>query len=456
MAAPTIKFKRGSQANLPALAAGEPAFVNDEYNLYLGLDGTSGNNKFLGSARYWVKETATTGHAVKLYSRTDGSGGGSVSIAAPDVTTNYTLTLPTSTGSANEFLKTDGSGNLSFAAIPSGSFTISDGTATDNFTTGEVLTFEGGEGIDTAVTNNKVTISGEDATDSNKGIASFDATDFTVTSGAVTLNAERVEDIAGAMVTGNTQTGITVAYDDATGKINFTVGLTLGTNTSGNYVEDVSAGEGLVKTSSASEGQTVDLALKNAANLTNATVLAWDDTNTQLTNAPITYSGSDVTLGGDLTVSGNDIKSSSATVFTLSGANVTAAGNVVVNGNLTVAGSTTTVSTTNVVVDDAVMEIGTVNGGAPASATTGDRGFRFHYHDGSAAKTSSAFWYGNTGFVFVADAAEASGPQLSGSLANVQVGGLWMGDFGTPTNQVLQNNSGTFELVNTLVDGGTF
>ena len=456
MAAPTIKFKRGSQANLPALAAGEPAFVNDEYNLYLGLDGTSGNNKFLGSARYWVKETATTGHAVKLYSRTDGSGGGSVSIAAPDVTTNYTLTLPTSTGSANEFLKTDGSGNLSFAAIPSGSFTISDGTATDNFTTGEVLTFEGGEGIDTAVTNNKVTISGEDATDSNKGIASFDATDFTVTSGAVTLNAERVEDIAGAMVTGNTQTGITVAYDDATGKINFTVGLTLGTNTSGNYVEDVSAGEGLVKTSSASEGQTVDLALKNAANLTNATVLAWDDTNTQLTNAPITYSGSDVTLGGDLTVSGNDIKSSSATVFTLSGANVTAAGNVVVNGNLTVAGSTTTVSTTNVVVDDAVMEIGTVNGGAPASATTGDRGFRFHYHDGSAAKTSSAFWDGNTGFVFVADAAEASGPQLSGSLANVQVGGLWMGDFGTPTNQVLQNNSGTFELVNTLVDGGTF
>ena len=35
MAAPQIKFKRGAQANLPALAAGEPAFVNDEYNLKL-------------------------------------------------------------------------------------------------------------------------------------------------------------------------------------------------------------------------------------------------------------------------------------------------------------------------------------------------------------------------------------------------------------------------------------
>ena len=76
MAAPTIKFKRGSQANLPALAAGEPAFVNDEFNLYLGLDGTTPNNKFLGSARYWVKETASVGQSVKLHAKTGAGGGG--------------------------------------------------------------------------------------------------------------------------------------------------------------------------------------------------------------------------------------------------------------------------------------------------------------------------------------------------------------------------------------------
>ena len=191
--------------------------------------------------------------------------------------------------------------------------------------------------------------------------------------------------------------------------------------------------------------------------------MAWDDSNGQLTNAPITYSGSDVTTGGsltttgDLTVGGQDIRSNGGTtVFSLSGANATAAGNFVINGDLTVSGSTTTVSTTNVVVDDAVLELGTVNGAAPASATTNDLGFRFHYHNGTAAKTSAAFWDGNTGFIFVSDASESTGPQLSGGLADVQVGGLWMGDFGTPTNQVLQNNSGTFELVNTLVDGGTF
>lgn len=511
MAAPQIKFKRGAQANLPALAAGEPAFVNDEYNLYLGLDGTSGNNKFLGSARYWVKETTTTGQAVKLYSRTDGSGGGSVSLAAPDVASDISFALPAADGGAGNVLVTDGSGNLSFSAPAASSFTIAaDSGTSDTFNTGETLTFTGGEGIDTSVSNNQITISAEDATDSNKGVASFDATNFTVTSGDVTINDEYVQDTVGAMISSNSEAGIGVTYDDVNGKLDFDVAdftitlggdltgnvtitdlanatltatiaadsVALGTDTTGNYVEDVTAGAGLTKTSSASEGQTVDLAvgagvgitvnaddieLKNSGALTDATVMAWNDSAGQLTDAPITYSGTTVTTGGDLvttgdvTVGGNDIKSNGGTtVFTLSGANATAAGNMVINGDLTVSGSTTTVSTTNVVVDDAVMELGTVSGAAPSSTTTNDLGFRFHYHNGTAAKTSAAFWDGNTGFIFVSDAAEASGPQLSGALADVQVGGLWMGDYGTPTNQVLNNNSGTFELINTLVDGGTF
>ncbi len=505
MAAPQIKFKRGAQANLPALAAGEPAFVNDEFNLYLGLDGTSGNNKFLGSARYWVKETTTTGHAVKLYSRTDGSGGGSVSLQAPDVASDIVFALPAADGSNGHILTTDGSGNLSFAAPASSSFTIAAESGTsDTFNTGETLTFAAGEGIDTTVSNNQILIAAELASETNAGVATFDGTDFTVSSGDVTINEERIQDIAGAMIAGNSEDGIAVTYDDTNGKLDFNVAdftitlggdlsgnvtitdlgnatltativansVALGTDTTGNYVEDVTAGAGLAKTSSAGEGQTVDLSigagtgitvnaddveLKNAGNLTDATLTAWDDSNGQLVDAPVTYSGNDITVAGDIVVGGNDIKSNGGTtVFTLSGANATAAGNIVINGDLTVSGSTTTVSTTNVVVDDAVMELGTVSGAAPSSATTNDLGFRFHYHNGTAAKTSSAFWDGNTGFVFVADATEASGPQLTGSLANVQVGGLWMGDYGTPANQVLNNNSGTFELINTLVDGGTF
>ena len=60
----------------------------------------------------------------------------------------------------------------------------------------------------------------------------FDGTDFTLTESPtddfdITINAERIQDIAGAMVTGNVETGIAVTYDDPNGKLDFVLDATL-------------------------------------------------------------------------------------------------------------------------------------------------------------------------------------------------------------------------------------
>ena len=160
MAAPVLQFKRGLLANLPGLRAGEPGFTTDSYDLYVGIDSTSNNNKFFGSHRYWTKGTASTGSGVNFVEGTT-NGTQYVTLKAPDSLSGITtFTLPGADGSNGYILTTNGSGTLSFSAPAASSFTIAaDSGSSDTFNTGETLTFAGtAKEINTTVTNNQIQI----------------------------------------------------------------------------------------------------------------------------------------------------------------------------------------------------------------------------------------------------------------------------------------------------------
>ncbi len=64
---------------------------------------------------------------------------------------------------------------------------ISDGGNIDIDLDSESFTIAGGEGIDTSATGTTLTIAGEDASTSNKGVASFNSANFAASSGEITI-----------------------------------------------------------------------------------------------------------------------------------------------------------------------------------------------------------------------------------------------------------------------------
>lgn len=122
-------------------------------------------------------------------------------------------------------------GSIANAKLANSSITVSDGSNSTAISLGATLTFSSGEGIDIAESSGTVSISAEEATSSNKGVASFDSTDFSVSSGAVTLLAERIQDIVGAMFSSNTETNVTVTYQDSDGTIDVVVDSSSATET---------------------------------------------------------------------------------------------------------------------------------------------------------------------------------------------------------------------------------
>ena len=170
--------------------------------------------------------------------------GGNITIT-PDTTGSVVLdgqSWPQADGSAGEYLKTDGAGQLSWGTIPSGSFSIAGDTGTDTFTTGDTLTFEGGTGITTLVSNDKVTISSNITQYTNANArAAISATDaggdgslsYNSATGVITYTGPSATEIrdhftAGAGITINT--GVVSISDNAIANAKLTnSSVTIGT-----------------------------------------------------------------------------------------------------------------------------------------------------------------------------------------------------------------------------------
>ena len=211
----TLQIKRSTGSTAPGtLADGELAYTHGNDKLFIGdgstvkviggksfndiIDHTAGtltassaiivdSNKAIDDLI--IGNNASTGGSLQIKEGTN-NGTHHVQLKSPNsLSGNVEFTLPSADGSAGQFLKTNGSGTLSFDTISSQFTLAADSGSNDAFATGETLTFAGGEGIDTTVSNNQITIAGEDATTSNKGIASFNTADFAVSSGDVTIKA---------------------------------------------------------------------------------------------------------------------------------------------------------------------------------------------------------------------------------------------------------------------------
>ena len=239
----TLQIKRSTGSTAPSsLADGELAYTHGNDQLYIGdgstvevIGGKSFNDKIDHTAgtltassavivdsnkaidEMFVGNHATTGGQLKFNEGTN-NGTHFIGLKSPNALSgNVTYTLPATDGSANEFLKTDGSGALSFGAITS-TFTIAaDAGSNDTFSTGGTLTLSGANGVATTVSDDEVSIAGTDATASSKGVASFSNSDFAVSSGAVTIKSGGVTNtqLAGSIANAKlANDGITIGSTD--------------------------------------------------------------------------------------------------------------------------------------------------------------------------------------------------------------------------------------------------
>lgn len=383
---------------------------SNEFDVTLGtslsiIGGEGVDTTISGNLLTIAGEDATTSNkGVASFSSDDFAvSSGAVTVKAGGITNTQLAGSIANAKLSNSSITINGSGvSLGGSVSIDTSFTLAaDSGSNDSFSTGNTLTFTGGEGVDTTVSDDTITIAGEDATTSNKGVASFSSDNFSVSSGAVTIkdggvvNAELAGSIANSKLSNSS---ITIG-DESSNTFDINLGDELSivggegvdTTLTGNLLtvagEDATtSNKGIASFSSNDFAVSSGAVTVKASGITNTQLagsiandkLAGSIANAKLANSSITVSdGSNSTaraLGSTITFSGTTnevtVAESSGTITVSLPDDVTIGNDLTITGDLTVSGDTTTVSTTNTVAKDQLFELGN---GRTGSAT-GDAG----------------------------------------------------------------------------------
>ena len=253
----------------------------------------------------FIGNAAAAGGTLKLNEGTN-NGVNFIGLKAPNsVTTSTTFTLPDGDGSNGQLLTTDGSGNLSFTSAAAGTFTLAADSGTDDtFTTGNTLTFAGGTGIDTTVSDDQISIAIDSTVTTNSGTQTLTNKTIDTASNTITVAEADISDLQSYILADSTDT-LTNKTFDANGTGNSISNIEVADLASGVLDTDLSSVAGTDTTLASAKAIKAYVDTQTASQMTTFTIS--DDSSTTST---ITQSDTLQFLGGTgigSTVSGDTV-----------------------------------------------------------------------------------------------------------------------------------------------------